>query len=555
MTILWERLGLLFFVGLYLTIFNVNVPHGDALRIARQIAASDLIWNPNHLLLDPFGYFWHNLLQALDLNISILGGFELISALSTLLSLYLFHKILLRLNVNNSQIRLLALLGLFASKNFLSMAVSQYFFMIQMPFLLSTVYFAIRFSQHTRQHIDDSKSLYAMGICMAIATAIEMNNLIPVIFLGLVLAFIPAPEKRLNVYNSLKFWSAAALVGFPIFIFGYLASAADSGFISWLMAYQGESNSSLDSYYGTQFNLISIVSSGASLLFHLFVGNFIETSGMGTVIKVMVLQQPLEFVPDTSKFILAGILMPVIGISLILLFIWSIRHARQIYIVKLILTWIIAYLVFNFFWPYTSDLFWFQLLPLIWLLLIIHLGVTQEYSASPHNNQKSVQQWKLVILSTTVACLLVLNTLHTIKPISMVDMENYSLKHQSMLQEHDMLIIPGWDNYKWMMNDNNSKSVNKLLLMNMALKDSNDPMHITRLQQLVTEHLDSGYRVIVGRVYQKDRESNPWYGLSDLGWPRSKIQMLLDGFCRRPLITIDDVAFHEIFMCNNSTQD
>jgi hypothetical protein len=549
MTVFWERLGLLVFVGLYLVIFNVNVPHGDALRIARQIAASELIWNPNHLLLDPFGYFWHSLLQALGSNISVLGGFELISALSTLLSLLLFHKILLRLQVKSSGIRLLALLGLFASKNFLSMAVSQYFFMMQMPFLLATLYFAIRFVQHTRQHKDASTSLYAMGVCMALATAIEMNNLVPVIFLGFVLAYMQTAEKPWNVNNTLKFWGAAALVGFPIFISGYIAADTDSGFISWLLAYQGESNSSLDSYYGTRMNLTSIVTSSASLVFHLFFGNFIETAGLGTVVKVLVLQQPLEFIPDTSKLILAGLLMPVVGISLLLLFIWSIRHARQVYMVRLGLVWIIAYLVFNFFWPYTSDLFWFQLLPLIWLLLIIHLGVTQEYSEDPNQRRPGLRQWKMVLLSVTVVSLLVLNTLQTVKPIAMADMEGNSLQHQSLLQEHDMEIVPGWDNYKWMMQDNGETSVNKLLLMNMALKTDTDPLHIKNLPQLVGEHLNGGHRVIVGRLYARDRESNPWSGLSDLGWPRSKIQMLLEDFCRRPLGKIDDVEFHELYLC------
>jgi len=551
MTILWERLGLFVFVGLYLVIFNVNVPHGDALRIARQIDAHELIWNPNHLLLDTFGYFWHRLLQVLGSDISVLGSFELISALATLLSLYLFHKILLRLGVKQTGIRLLIVIGLFASKNFLSQAVSQYFFMMQMPFLLAALYFAIRFVQDSRHELDASTSLYGMGICMAMACAIEINNAVPTFFLGLAVAFIPSAEKPWNINHSLKFWGAAALVGLPIFLVGYFAAHTDSSFISWMLAYQGESNSSLDSYYGTQMTLSSIVSSGATLAFHLLFGNMIETAGLGTVVKVLVLQQPLEFIPDTGKLILAGLLMPVVGISLLLLFVWSIRHARQVYLVRISLVWLAGYLLFNFFWPYTSDLFWFQLLPFIWLLLAIQLGVTGEYAEGAEQRRFGLQQWKLALLSVSVVCLLVLNTLQTVKPLSMVDMEGDSLRHQSLLQQDDLEIVPGWDNYKWMMQDKGDASVNKLLLMNMALKKDTDPQYIKRLPQIVADHLSSGHRVIVGRLYDRDRESNPWYGLADLGWSRRKIQQLLSDFCRRPLQTIDDVGFYELYACDS----
>lgn len=549
----WEPAFLLLFIGIYLVFFNVTIPHGDALRISRQIAAGELIWNPNHLLLDPFGYLWTKLLRLADADISVLGGFELISAIATLISALIFHRILLLLDVKSAWLRVLVVIGLFSSKNFLSMALSQYFFMLQMPFLLAAVYSGLHFHKRIQAGLPSNASLYVMGACMAIATGIEVNNVVPVFLIGAALA-ISASGSRPSVYvRPLRFWGAAAALGFPIFVGGYLLSGSGSGFLSWLLAYQGEAGSSLDAYYGTRMTLSGIMSSGASLLFHLFFGNMVETAGLGTILKVLALQQPLEFTPDTAKIILSGFLMPVAGIALLHLFGWAFRHGRRSFLVRLCLFWLSGYLIFNFFWPYTSDLFWFQLLPLIWLLFVARWGATGEPgviagSAGPRPGIKL-----LGFTSIAVACLLVLNTSQTILPLARADIETNSARHRALLQEGDLEIVPGWDNYKWMMQEGADAATRKLLLMNLALEAKDSPRHISRLADLVRTHLRTGQRVVVGRLYDLDRESNPWYGLADLGWPRKKIQAVLGEFCSRRLGTIDDVGFHELYICDRGT--
>ncbi len=550
--ILLEIGFLLAFVGAYLIFFNVTIPHGDALRISRQIAANQLIWNPNHLLLDAFGYLWTKSIQLTGVDISVLSGFELISAIATLVSIIIFHRILLLLDVKATWIRGIAVIGLFSSKNFLSMAVSQYFFMLQMPFLLAAVYCGIRFHEKTRTGLGGSAWLYVMGLFMAIAVGIEINNVVPVFFVGIALAFISPSLKPPSYGNTFKFWSAAAALGFPIFITGYLLSSSSSDFISWLLAYQGEAESSLDAYYGTPMTLAGILSSGATLLFHLFFGNMVETAGLGTILKVVVLQKPLEFVPDTGKIILAGLLMPVIGIGLLLLFGWAFRYGRPVFLVRLSLMWIGGYLLFNFFWPYTADLFWFQLLPFIWLLLVAYLGVTGERNILEPAKRLSTKGL-LVLASATVICLLVLNTSQTVVPLTLADIDNNSIRHRALLRDGDLEIIPGWDNYKWMMQEDADVPATKLLLMNMALEPEKSERHISRLPALVYAQLQMGHRVIVGRLYDLDRESNPWYGLAELGWPRKTIQAMLEGFCSRRLETIDDVGFHELYVCDQGT--
>jgi len=539
---------LLIFVSIYLVIFNVTIPHGDALRVARQIEAKELIWNPNHLLFDPFGYAWHRLIHTIGLDISILSGFELISGIATIISLYIFHQILLALGAKNGWIRVMIVVGLFASKNFLSMSVSQYYFMLQMPFLLGALYCGIRFYDKAGTGEQAEKLLYAMGLLMAIATAIEINNVVPILFVGIGLIFASAPGRPVQYTTALRFYGAAAALGVPIFIAGYLLSDTTSDFLSWIFAYEGKEDSSLTNYYGTSLTLVGILSSTATVAFHLLFGNFIETAGLGTILKVMVLGHPLEFVPNIGKLTLAALLIPVVAAGMVSLLVWSAARSRDDWLVRLNLLWVMGYLAFNFFWPYTSDLFWFQLLPFIWILVVLY--ACKEWRTSEFGRSAlRLTPVRLALGYLLVSLLLVLNTFQTIIPVTWTDMDGYQARHSAMLDGIDLEIIPGWDNYKWMMQNQAGRSTEKLLLMNMALKAEDNEQHISHLGDVVDMHLSRGARVVVGRLYALDRESNPWYGLADLGWPRDRIKMLLEDFCHRPIIVIDDVSFHEIYNC------
>lgn len=539
---------LLVFVSTYLVVFNVTIPHGDALRVARQIEAKELIWNPNHLLFDPFGYAWHRLIHTIGLDISILSGFELISGIATIISLYIFHQILLALGAKNGWIRVMIVVGLFASKNFLSMSVSQYYFMLQMPFLLGALYCGIRFYDKAGTGEQAEKLLYAMGLLMAAATAIEINNVVPILFVGIGLIFVSVSGKPVQYTNALRFYGAAAALGVPIFIAGYLLSDTTSDFLSWIFAYEGKEGSSLTNYYGTSLTLVGILSSTATVVFHLLFGNFIETAGLGTILKVIVLGHPLEFVPDIGKLTLAALLIPVVAGGMVSLLVWSAARSRDDWLVRLNLLWVTGYLAFNFFWPYTSDLFWFQLLPFIWILVVRY--ACKEWRTSEFGRSAlRLTPVRLALGYLLVSLVLLLNTFQTIIPVAWADMDGHQARHSAMLDDIDLEIIPGWDNYKWMMQSQTGQSTEKLLLMNMALKAEDDEQHISHLGNVVDMHLSRGARVVVGRLYALDRESNPWYGLADLGWPRDRIKMLLENFCRRPIIVIDDVSFHEIYNC------
>ncbi len=131
---------LMVLVSAYLLAFSVAAPHGDAMRIVRQVDAGELRLNPNHLLIEPLGYYAHRVANSAGAGLSPLQVFAVISGVSTLVTMALCLFLLRGIGVTNWMARWSLLIGIFASSNFLSMAVSQYYFMAQMPFLVGAMY-------------------------------------------------------------------------------------------------------------------------------------------------------------------------------------------------------------------------------------------------------------------------------------------------------------------------------------------------------------------------------------------------------------------------------
>jgi hypothetical protein len=122
-------------------------------------------------------------------------------------------------------------------------------------------------------------------------------------------------------------------------------------------------------------------------------------------------------------------------------------------------------------------------------------------------------------------------------------------QHDSMLRSGDLLIVPGWDQQKWMGAGSDSPAVRRLLLMNMAVAPEGSQEVLSALPDIVREHVRTGGRVIVGRVFDRDQDLMPWYALAETGWPRARIQELLAPFCVRPVGEIDGIVFRELHEC------
>ena len=553
LTIAGERMLITVASVVYLLLFDQTVPHGDAMRIVRQIDAGQLIWNPNHLLFDPLGYWLFNLVRAYWPNVAALDLFEIISAISTVVSLFAFHAILVRLGITNAAARMLASLLLFGSAAFLSVAISQYYFMIQMPVLMAALYIyicAMADDQSTRAR--DMK-MYAIGAILAVATAIMFNNLLLVLACGIGVAWSNASWRELEWRRAAQLYAGAALVGLPIFTVGHVLSGVDANLFQWVLAYEGNVESSLNEVYGAKWTVGELVRGMAMVGFKFTIGSLVNPAGLGTILAKVTFGGQLEFTPNWLRIAVGVAAIPVaITVSLRAAF-YAVTRLKADPFIRFLSLWVGAYLCFNFLWNVGDEIFWFQILPIIWILFLMSLlcrrgavlGTVTASGVGPD------EEWPIIKLATVGALLIVVNTFNAVLPWADREYLDKQRVHADLLREGDLEIIPGWDQQKWMMLPPNAVKVDRLILVNLAIGSGGSAEKLEDLPEIVRTRLDSGGRVVVARLFDIDDDMMPWYSLQDRGWPRARLQSLLSEFCSRPLATIDGVVLREIVYCEH----
>lgn len=542
-----ERFVALALASIYLFIFNRTLPDGDALRVVRQITANDLQWNPNHLLFDPLGYAWHGILSAVGFTIEPLASFEAISAIATLASLWIFHRVLCELEISRFP-RLLVLAGLFASAGFLVTSVGQYFFMVQMPFLLGALLYIVKWLRGGTAAPAARRHLLIAGMLTAIATTIMFNNLFLVLLLGAALCSVRTADGRWGFSNTLYFGAGAAVVGLPVFIAGYALYGAGGGFFNWLLSYQGEAGSSLNDLYGTKANLGSIAEAAAQVIYNLLVGNQLETAGLGPVLSVLVFGKGLEFEPNWTRVIIGAVLALLVAALTAVTFLAALRDFLKRPLVRLMVVWIAAYSLFNLMWSAPIEIFWFQMLPAVWLLAACMLGLVP--TPGTGKPVRTLGNPARAAAMAFVALLFAVNTVNAVVPVSLTDVDGMSRAHRALLREGDLEILPGWDQQKWIFVDK-AEGISQFVLMNAAA--FNKGARIRELPAVVDAQLQAGKRVIVARLYDRDPDMMPWYSLEKSGWPRAKLQELLAAHCNRVLGRVADITFRELYLCEPKT--
>jgi hypothetical protein len=142
--------------------------------------------------------------------------------------------------------------------------------------------------------------------------------------------------------------------------------------------------------------------------------------------------------------------------------------------------------------------------------------------------------------------LLIYNTVMEVAPASLIDRDSLVLQHRELLKEGDIEVIPGWDAAPWLRHEDSFPDSRQIVLMTAAMSAPDSPEHISRVDELIEQHLLSGGRVIVARLYDIDADPRPWDQLRKLGWPRDRILSEWSRFSARPLASIHGVTFREI---------
>lgn len=536
-----ERLLLAVATLLYLWVFATVVPSGDGLVYVWHIEASDVWINPNHLLMDPVGYAFCQVLWGVGLPIETIDALKLISAACTVATLLLFHSVLVAAGIASRWVRVGAVAGLFASRNFLTMAVSEEFFMLQMPMLAGALLMLVKLerSQYSRSWVPAA----TLGALLALATAVTINNVLLGVLVVLYL-FFAAPDRREGLVRAGTTALAAAGTALPIFLIAYLASGADDSFFHWLVAYQGAEGSGAPAgLYGISLTPAGIAMSLGRLALNSFT-NLLSIGYLGTMMKSLVFGAPLEIDPQPFRFVLGVVLLISVIVGVLLLAWWMLRSFREQPLVRVALMWMVAYYGFNFFWDDSSDQFWFQILPPLWLLLALFAQTGADRMAAA--NTGWVRQPGLLLLFVLAPTLLLANTLQEVAPKAFQDMEGYAAQHRAMLREGDLEIIPGWDDVRWIGLDNSFPRIKQVNLMTVAMLPKTSPDYISQLFPEIEAQLQKGGRVIIARVFDKDEDPRPWDQLRKLGWSRDRLQQQLSRYEARPLTTIGSTTFREL---------
>lgn len=550
---LWETSVLTAIAAAYFVVFRQVPPHGDALRIVSQIDDGQLIWNPNHLLLDPLGYALFELVEYLDLaSWEVEHYFIAISVVSASASLFVFDRLVCWTGVSQRW-RLAAFGGFFATASFIGFGGSQYYIMIQMPFVLAAIHHYFRYASSSKQGCSNLNRLFYVGLLLGIAAAFMFHNVVAIAAMGCLAAWDAEMLRRpFSAWTRAgAVWLGAASVGLPIFISGHVASGSDSGLFQWVLAYAGESDSRLNEFYGLKVTLPRLMEGVARTGFKLLVGNLVEPAGVGTLVWVVLTGQNLEFQPQWLRIIASALVIPVALLVSIWVYAFIGLNFARFYIAKFAGVWLFSYAAFNFLWDSHDPSFWISAVPAFWLTLVMGMsgisvpGLIDRGSLS----QRPKRSRSIVYLSVFVLALLIVNTWNLVIPQADPNFRVHQHQRSNFLKAGDVEIIPGWDQ-RWFSLDGVSPMIERISLMSMALAERGDPNEISNLPQIIDTRLSDGRRVLIARLYDLDGEIMPWYSLSRLGWSRDKIQRQLSVFCHRVAFTIDDVVFHEIYHCD-----
>jgi hypothetical protein len=311
--------------------------------------------------------------------------------------------------------------------------------------------------------------------------------------------------------------------------------------VRWLTAYQGQASNASTSLYGIQWTPSGVVVSLATLAYG-FASSLFTLGQLGAVVEALARRRGLEFLPAWTSIVSSGLLF-VMAAALLLPFAWwAATRSHQRAIGRIGLAWIAAYLAFNFLWVDTSDQFWFTLLPAFWLLIALFL--TQ--SPADASGTSAPPDWRRAILWIVVPMLALGNSLSVVRPRAFAHTAELRTEFAAFVHDDDLFITTGWDDLLWMPPAIDQRRFERVLLMDLALRERRGERVMDDLPERMRAHLAHGHRVVVARVFDRDHEGRPWEQLAKLRWPRPRLQELFAGFDHRPIATINGVVFHEV---------
>jgi len=548
---LFEYASITVISAAYLFIFRTSLPIGDAHVFVGNLDRGIYIWNPNHLLTEPLSLLWWNFVKIIWPTLSALNSLKLLSGFATVLTLVFFYNLLIRLGYWTTSIRLAATFGLFASKNFMSMGLNEEIYMIQGPFIILSLTFAISWLYNPNKW----HYLVLTGVNLGICTLFLSSNVFVAVFL-LILIFLHAQHNNINntLFLCFIFIASYLLIILPTLSITYYIDTSSSSFFKWLTSYRGDDDNYTSSLYGLSHSIEGVLISISRLIYNFFT-NLIDANGLGTVLKSFIFSKELEFRPNYYAVVLSSILLFVTILMLLISIYKSYKLKKDNQFILVCYAWISGGLLFNFLWNDSSDQFWFQIIPSIWLFLLVVLRkdyLLKQYNSYNLNSKLNLINTYVILF---VTALLFANTLSFATRYTFIDSEKNKIVLNSILNDGDLLITPGWDGITWLTPSEENNSIIYIRLMSIATNNSVTVHNFESLPEVITNTVSTGHDVYIARLYDLDSEAKPWDQLRKLGWPREKIIELLNTFSVKYICNIDDISFRKISLRPNSNYE
>jgi hypothetical protein len=427
----------------------------------------------------------------------------------------------------------------------LSLSVSEEFFVVQMPLLVLVLGGCLRTGEdHAGGRAPHPARLCASGAGVALATCVSVHNVVLLAGLCAWLTGLGGRWRGLaGLRRALCLGVGGAAVLAPAFAAAYLAGPGDAGPLRWLVSYQGASDTEVSRLYGFNPTLRDATIALARLGFA-FVNNVAEGAGAGTLGKAALRGGTLEYVPNAPLAALGAAVLLATAAALGALLAWMWRRRRE-ELVLLTAWWVAGYLVFNLFWDNSDDQFWFAILPPLWLCAARALGLASASQAAP-SGTAAERGAGTRALAAGVAFLLAANTAFVVAPLTCVDLEGARAAHRDLSSPGMVEIYPGWDRVTHLFTPADDEHVRRIALLDVALQRDPQGARMEDLPGIVEEALRDGRRVVVARLYDRDRFPDPWEHLDRLDWPRARISALLERFPAREVARIDGLVFREL---------
>ena len=247
--------------------------------------------------------------------------------------------------------------------------------------------------------------------------------------------------------QTARLYTGAALVGLPIFVVGHVFSGVDANLFEWVLAYEGNVENPLNDVYGAKWTIGELARGMAMVGFKFIIGSLVNPAGLGTVLSALIFGGQLEFRPSWLRIAVGVAAIPVAITVSLRAALRAVTGFKADPFIRFLSLWVGAYLCFNLLWNVGDEIFWFQILPITWILFLMSLqcrpgAVLGTVTASGVGRD---QPWPITRLATAAALLIAVNTFNAVLPWADRHYLDNQRAHADLLREGDLEIVPGWE--------------------------------------------------------------------------------------------------------------